>query len=150
MYFLGIDPGKSGGMAFLSSKMGTIKLAKFGSRTEEQIDQLIKGLFPKVVHAAIEKVHAMPGQGVVSMFTFGQSYGFLRGLLVANGIGFTDVTPQRWQKDLNCRTGGDKNVSKRKAQELYPMIADNITHATADALLIATWNEANYYASRKL
>jgi hypothetical protein len=55
--------------------------------------------------------------------------------IVAAGIPFETVTPQKWQKTLGCLTKGDKNVSKRKAQELFPDI--KITHAIADSLLIA-------------
>lgn len=87
--------------------------------------------------ALLEKVHAMPGQGVTSMFTFGKGYGFLRGCLSSGGIPFDDVTPQAWQKALGCLTKGDKNVSKAKAQQLFPHL--KITHATADALLIGEY-----------
>jgi hypothetical protein len=55
--------------------------------------------------------------------------------LTAAGIPFERVRPQVWQKAMSCMTGGDKNVSKRKAQELFPAI--KCTHATSDALLIA-------------
>ena len=75
--------------------------------------------------------------GVVSAFTFGRSYGFLRGLLAANGIKREDVTPQKWQAELGCRSKGDKNVTKAKAQELWPN--EKITHANADAMLIAEY-----------
>lgn len=87
--------------------------------------------------AAIEIVHAMPKQGVTSTFTFGKGYGGLRMALIASGIPFREVQPRAWQKELGCLTGGDKNVSKRKAQQLFPSL--KITHAIADALLIAEW-----------
>ena len=57
--------------------------------------------------------------------------------LTAAGIPFERVRPQQWQKSLGCLTKGDKNVTKRKAQELFPMM--KVTHATADALLIAEY-----------
>jgi hypothetical protein len=57
--------------------------------------------------------------------------------LTAAGIPFERVRPQKWQQAMGCMTKGDKNVSKRRAQELYPQL--KITHATADALLIATY-----------
>jgi len=79
----------------------------------------------------------MPGQGVASSFKFGQGYGSLEMALTAAGIPFERVTPQKWQKALGCLTKGQKNVSKRKAQELFPTM--KVTHATADALLIAEW-----------
>jgi hypothetical protein len=57
--------------------------------------------------------------------------------LVASGIPFERVTPAKWQRELGCLTKGDKNVTKRKAQELFPDV--KVTHANADALLLATW-----------
>lgn len=87
--------------------------------------------------AVLEFVRSSPQMGVVSAFTFGQGYGGLKMALAACGIPYEEVLPAKWQKALGCRTGGDKNVSKRKAQELYPAI--KITHATADALLLATY-----------
>lgn len=87
--------------------------------------------------AYLEQVHSMPGQGVASSFKFGQGYGSLEMALTAAGIPFERVTPQKWQKALGCLTKGQKNVSKRKAQELFPTM--KVTHATADALLIAEW-----------
>ena len=89
----------------------------------------------RVRFGVIEKVNAMPKQGVSSTFTFGTSFGFCQGLLVAAGIRFEFVTPRKWQKALNCLTGGDKNVSKARAQSLFPGV--KVIHANADALLIA-------------
>ena len=57
--------------------------------------------------------------------------------LCAATIPYEEVTPQKWQKALGCRTGGDKNVSKARAQALFPL--QNITHAIADALLLAEY-----------
>jgi hypothetical protein len=75
--------------------------------------------------------------GVKSAFTFGNGYGHLEMALTAAGIPFERVRPQKWQQAMGCMTKGDKNVSKRRAQELYPQL--KVTHATADALLIATY-----------
>ena len=58
---------------------------------------------PKPVMCYLEKVHAMPGQGVTSMFTFGQNYGFLRGLLIARGIPFEEVQPNPWQDFIKVK-----------------------------------------------
>ena len=87
--------------------------------------------------AYIEKVGATPQMGVVSAFTFGRSYGWLLGVLDALRIPYEFVTPQKWQKAMGCLTGGDKNVSKAAAQRLWPSL--KITHANADALLIAEY-----------
>jgi hypothetical protein len=73
--------------------------------------------------------------GVKSAFTFGNGFGHLEMALTAAGIPFERVRPQVWQKALGCLTKGDKNITKRKAQEMFPGI--KVTHATADSLLIA-------------
>jgi Holliday junction resolvasome RuvABC endonuclease subunit len=88
--------------------------------------------------AAIERVHSSPQMGVKSAFTFGNGFGHLEMALTAASIPFERVRPQVWQKALACMTKGDKNVSKRRAQELFPSM--KITHAIADSLLIAEYN----------
>jgi crossover junction endodeoxyribonuclease RuvC len=132
--YMGIDPGASGGIATVGSMIQAFPMPK----TERDLWQLINNLSKQGVDFAyIEKVHAMPKQGVTSMFSFGQNYGMLRGMMIATGIPFDEVTPQKWQKRLECLTKGDKNVSKAKAQQLFPNL--KVTHATADALLIAQY-----------
>ena len=91
--------------------------------------------------ATIEAVHAFPKQGVSSTFKFGVNYGLLRGLMIAGAIPFEEVSPLKWQREMACLSKGDKNITKARAQQLFPGI--KITHATADALLIAE------YARRK-
>lgn len=142
MIFLGIDPGASGGIAFLSSIDAEAQATKM-PETERDAWLAISTWELSKAFAIIEAVHSMPKQGVASSFKFGRSYGFLRGCLIASGIPFEEVTPQRWQKELGCMSKGDKNVTKARAQQLFPGL--KITHATADALLLAeyarrTWN----------
>ncbi|MCQ9208866.1 MAG: hypothetical protein NG712_05760, partial [Omnitrophica bacterium] len=76
-------------------------------------------------------------QGVRSAFTFGKNMGWWEGVLVALQIPFQRVYPLKWQTFMSCRTGGNKNISKARAQELFPKI--KVTHAIADALLIAEY-----------
>lgn len=137
--FIGIDPGKSGGIAALLPD-GQVYLTAKLSETEKDIAEVLKSLDASFTHwpsALLEKVHAMPKQGVSSSFTFGKGYGFLRGLLTALEIPFDDVTPQAWQKAMSCMTGGNKNVSKQRAQQLFPKV--KVCHAIADSLLIAEY-----------
>lgn len=134
MHILGVDPGASGGFALITgSRTGAACWPM--PETERDIFELIANSGAQ--HICIEAVHSMPKQGVASSFKFGRNYGFLRACIIASGVPFENVSPQRWQKALNCLTGGDKNVSKSKAQQLYPHV--KITHAVADALLIATY-----------
>ncbi len=136
MNCMGIDPGQSGGIAVIGTHRSPIHEAWKMPDTEAGVAALLYAATP-IDFAMIEAVHSFPGQGVASSFKFGQGYGFLRGMLVAYGIPFEAVSPQRWQKFMSCMTRGDKNVSKRKAQELFTEI--RVTHAIADALLIAEY-----------
>lgn len=136
--YIGIDPGASGGIAILSE--GVKPYAVKMPETERDVFDTLNSL--KTWHdteavAVIEKVHSMPGQGVASTFTFGKGYGALRMALIALEIPYREITPQTWQKALGCMTKGNKNVSKERAQQLFPML--KITHAIADSLLLAEW-----------
>jgi len=110
--------------------------------------------FKNPIFCYLEKAQAFPGgikfvkcprcsamlktkqaQGVVSTGKFLQQYGTIRGILTALHIPFETITANTWQKALGCQTRGDKNISKAKAQQLFPDI--KVTHAKADALLIA-------------
>jgi Holliday junction resolvasome RuvABC endonuclease subunit len=133
---IGIDPGSSGGIAWITDGKPCVeKMPDTLQDLWELIDQFQER--HTYCKAYLEQVHSMPGQGVASSFKFGQGYGSLEMALTAAGIPFERVSPQKWQKALGCLTKGDKNVSKRKAQELFPTM--KVTHATADALLIAEW-----------
>lgn len=148
-YYLGIDPGQSGAVSIVLDRSVLItpnqKLLclPFKDKTEHEISywfEVLLTAYPRDrIRAAIEKVHSMPGQGVSSSFKFGMSYGFLRGLVVAHKIPFVEVPPQRWQKELNCLSKGDKNVTKAAAHKKWPMVADQIKHSNADSMLIAEW-----------
>lgn len=149
--YLGIDPGASGGLAEVgvSSKRLYVKSTKMPD-TEKDLWNWVEergiGLLEMgdEVFAVIEKVHAMPGNGVSGMFKFGQNYGFLRACLIAASIPFEEVQPRAWQKALGIPPRDKdesgtvwKNRLKAKAQQLYPSVG--VTLATADALLIATY-----------
>jgi hypothetical protein len=139
MITIGIDPGKNGGIAWISDGKPCVEKMP---ETIQDLWDLIEsigyrhpweaGPKPK---AYIESVHSSPQMGVKSAFTFGNGFGHLEMALTAAGIPFERVRPQAWQKAMGCMTGGDKNISKRRAQELFPSL--KITHSTADALLIA-------------
>lgn len=136
MLFIGIDPGVNGGIAALhddGSCAGVWKMPK----TETALFSQLCAFEDHSRCAFLERVHASPQMGVVSAFTFGLGYGALRMGLVAAGIEYADVTPQAWQKALGCRTRGDKNITKRKAIELFPNVG--VCHWNADALLIAAY-----------
>jgi crossover junction endodeoxyribonuclease RuvC len=134
---LGIDPGMSGGFAWLTQTDfgGAMAMPETEADFIEHLKDIVLGNGP--VFAFVEAVHSMPKQGVSSSFKFGVSYGTIRGALAALEVPREFVTPQKWQKAMGCLTRGDKNVSKRRAQELFPSV--KIIHATADALLLAEY-----------
>ena len=144
MIFLGADPGKSGAIAAIDESGNHIEHIE-NSETEADVSEFLLHIYcdnkcPRGaldLRAILEQVSAMPKQGVSSTFKFGQSYGFLRGLLIVHGIPFETVTPAKWQLVMRCRSKGDKNVTKARAQELFPQV--KVTHAIADALLLAEY-----------
>ena len=139
--YIGIDPGKSGSIAAIV-ETGDYRYIHWmkNSETELDLSQWVYDLIGETNEehfAYIENVHSTPQMGVTSAYTFGDNAGFLRGLLTAHQIPFEKVTPQKWQKVMGCLSKGDKNVTKQAAQRLFPR--EKITHANADALLIAEY-----------
>lgn len=144
MITIGIDPGKSGGIAWIDER---------GKMCVEKMPETLADLWELIVSfqinseggcaAYLEQVQGglLAGKkgrmGVTSAFSFGNGFGHLEMALTAAGIPFHRVRPQEWQKAMKCMTKGDKNVSKRRAQELFPEI--KFTHSTADAALIAAY-----------
>jgi crossover junction endodeoxyribonuclease RuvC len=135
MTTIGIDPGKSGGIAWIQDGKACVEKMP---DTLQDLWELLRDIAAEGrCKAYLEQIHSSPQMGVVSSFTFGNGFGHLEMALTAAGIPFERVRPQVWQKAMGCMTKGDKNVSKRKAQELFPQI--KVTHAIADALLIASY-----------
>ena len=139
---IGIDPGKNGGIAWISpdGHSHAIKMPETLrdlwmaiSDLTNWPDLLIESSLKFIAY--IEQVHSSPQMGVKSAFTFGQGFGHLEMALTAAGIPFERVQPKAWQKTMGCLSGGDKNKTKARAQELFPQ--HRITHWNADALLIA-------------
>ena len=140
MTTIGIDPGINGGISWIDST-GGIAVEKMPDTILDlwELIESIKVNAGNAVKAYLETVHSSPQMGVKSAFTFGNGYGHLEMALTAAGIPFERVRPQVWQKEMGCLTKGDKNVSKRKAQELFP--GTKVTHAIADSMLIAAYGE---------
>lgn len=152
MIVLGIDPGASGGLAIVSHAEGFPARVIHAEKMPETPADVLEAVW-KAAHvfdagfAILEKVWAAPTQGrklgASGMFKFGQGYGHLEMALLAIRIPHHKITPQVWQKKLGCLTGGDKNVSKAKAQELFP--DSKVTLAVADAMLLAYfWQFSRY------
>lgn len=150
----GIDPGQSGGIAFLDGRLvvpgfESVCSTAFSAfaypmpETEKDVLDLIVEHEKVIKCAYLESVHSFPGQGVASSFTFGKGYGFLRGVLVARGIPFVDVSPMKWKKAIGLKfTAEDskkdkKNGSKQLAAQWWPHI--KVTHTISEALLICEY-----------
>lgn len=136
---IGIDPGKTGSIAFIH-----------GDQVDFKEFEDIRALYDQVVewnpdYAIIEKVHSMPGQGVASTFKFAYYAGLAEGLVLGLGIPYEFVRPQEWQKGLfGISDGTDKkqrsvNAAKRIIPQASPWLKRKKDHNRADALLIARY-----------
>lgn len=150
---LGIDPGATGAVALLDTHSGELVVSDLpvisvkrtsGARksteiSEAHLAEIIRGLSPDAVW--IERVHAMPKQGVSSSFNFGLAYGIVRGVIGAVGLPMFLVTPNEWKKEF--RLGSDKSASRMLAGRLYPHNASVFSRVRddgrAEAALIATF-----------
>lgn len=153
MIYIGIDPGLHGAMAVISDSVEVfdtpITQIKSGKKNknvyvESHMAELLFPYLLKDVHVGIEKVHAMPGQGVSSMFQMGYGYGLWIGMLAALWLPYTTITPQSWKKYMMDGMGKEKAASCVRAQQLYPHVEVFTPRGRAldgrgDALLIATY-----------
>ena len=135
MIHLGIDPGKGGGISAIWDDGVYAGSASLKAMTNHDVAEWLRQFDLLGCSCLIEKVHSSPQMGVKSAFSFGQSLGFLEGLLTGLQVPYEYIRPQEWQKAMKCLSGGDKNVTKAAAQRLFPMA--KVTHAIADSMLIA-------------
>lgn len=133
--YIGLDPGSTGGIACIRSSgmFDVIKMPK----TAEEIYRALKSFVGSNAVFILEDVHSSPQQGVSTAFKFGYNFGILHGMLAPAPFPYYLVTPQKWQAALNCRTGGDKQVSYDRARELFPNAGKKINKQTAESLLLA-------------
>jgi crossover junction endodeoxyribonuclease RuvC len=150
---VGIDPGASGALAFFDMEQGALEIIDMPVMEIERSGKLKREISPTFLAKAlddfspavayVEKVGAMPGQGVSSMFQFGRGVGMVEGVLAALAIPVYYVTPQQWQKSTGTR--GGKDGSRLRAVELFPkyapLFARKKDDGRADAALIA-WHGA--------
>lgn len=152
MIYIGIDPGKKGAVAIIDPANVTIipwDDEKFVNAMKIVTTLSYKNKPEKAV-AAVEKVGAMPHQGVKSMFSFGHSLGFIEGVLAANRIPYQLVPPAKWKKEFGL-IGKDKREAIIVCKKLFPGInllpterCRTESDGMADALLMAE------YARRKM
>ena len=155
MLIIGIDPGISGAICFFEN--GEIKdvidmpsMAE-GKKNKKQINgsQLfneleirVKDLQKKNIAVVVERVSAMPGQGVTSMFNFGQSYGVIKGICSAMQLPIFFISPSKWKKYYNL-IKTSKDASRAKVIEIFPYISSKLQKKKdsnkAEAILIASF-----------
>ena len=155
MKIIGIDPGLTGAIAVLEDKK-VIELFEMpvmaeGKKNKRQLNsaQLVKLLKDNIdnkkneeVSVVVEQVNAMPGQGVTSMFNFGQSFGAIKGICAALGLPIFFVRPSKWKKHFEL-INASKDSSRTKVIEMYPVLSSRLSKKKdvnkADAILIARY-----------
>ena len=162
MLIIGIDPGISGSICFFQDgkiidvvEMPTMTEGKKnkkqvnGSQIFNEILIRIKKFNKKDIKVVIEQVSAMPGQGVTSMFNFGQSFGILKGICSAMQLPMYFVRPAKWKKYFNL-INSEKDASRTRAIEIFPYFSSHLSRKKdsnkADAILIASF----YYETYKI
>ena len=160
MLIIGIDPGISGSICFFEDgvikdviEMPTMTDGKKnkkqvnGSQIFNEISQRIKKTDKRNIKVVIEQVSAMPGQGVTSMFNFGQSFGILKGICSAMRLSMYFVRPAKWKKYFNL-INSEKDASRTRAIEIFPYFSTELSRKKdsnkADAILIASFYYETY------
>tara|TARA_Y100001980_G_C14501894_1_gene277784 strand:- start:297 stop:791 length:495 start_codon:yes stop_codon:yes gene_type:complete len=162
MLIIGIDPGISGAICFFVDgkvieviNMPTMTEGKKnkkqvnGAQVYNEISKQVKKSESKGIRVIIEQVSAMPGQGVTSMFNFGQSFGILKGICSAMQLPMYFVRPAKWKKYFNL-INSEKDASRTRAIEIFPYFSSQLSKKKdankADAILIANF----YYETYKI
>ena len=164
MKIIGIDPGLSGAIAVMEGNkimdMFDMPVMPEGKKNKRQLNsaQLVKLLKDNIknneeVAIIVEQVNAMPGQGVTSMFNFGQTFGAIKGICAALGLPIFFVRPAKWKKHFEL-INSSKDASRTKAIEMYPSISHQLSKKKdvnkSDAILIARfYNETRFKEETK-
>ena len=160
MLVIGIDPGISGSICFFQDgkindvvEMPTMTEGKKnkkqvnGSQIFNEISNRTLNIDREDIRVVIEQVSAMPGQGVTSMFNFGQSFGILKGICSAMQLPMYFVRPAKWKKYFNL-INSEKDASRTRAIEIFPYFSSELSRKKdsnkADAILIACYFYETY------
>ena len=160
MFIIGIDPGISGAICFFENgKIIEIidmpnmtdgkknKKQVNGAQIYNEISERIKNVPKYEINVVLEQVSAMPGQGVTSMFNFGQSFGVIKGICAAMRLPLHFVRPAKWKKYFNL-LNSEKQASRTKVIEIFPEISNKLSKKKdinkADAILIASFFNNTY------
>ncbi len=154
MLIIGIDPGISGSICFFEDgkiiEVIEMPVMTEGKKNKKQVNgsQIYNEFLKRInnkdddIRVVIEQVSAMPGQGVTSMFNFGQSYGILKGICSAMQLPMFFVRPAKWKKYFNL-INSQKDASRTRAIEIFPYFSTQLSKKKdsnkADAILIASF-----------
>ena len=154
MLIIGIDPGISGSICFFEDgkilEVIEMPVMTEGKKNKKQVNgaQIYNEFLKRInreddeVRVVIEQVSAMPGQGVTSMFNFGQSFGILKGICYAMQLPMFFVRPAKWKKYFNL-INSQKDASRTRAIEIFPYFSTQLSKKKdsnkADAILIASF-----------
>ena len=162
MLIIGIDPGISGSICFFEDGkiIDVLEMPTMteGKKNKRQVNgaQIYNEIFKRInkkekhnIRVIIEQVSAMPGQGVTSMFNFGQSFGILKGICSAMQLSMYFIRPTKWKKYFGL-INSEKDASRTKAIEMFPYFSSQLSKKKdsnkADAILIANF----YYETYKI
>ena len=159
MLIIGIDPGISGSICFFEDgkilEVIEMPVMTEGKKNKKQINgaQIYNEFLKRInnkdneIRVVIEQVSAMPGQGVTSMFNFGQSFGILKGICSAMQLPIYFVRPAKWKKYFNL-INSEEDASRTRAIEIFPYFSSNLSKKKdsnkADAILIASYFHETY------
>tara|TARA_B100000424_G_C22874610_1_gene465696 strand:+ start:104 stop:598 length:495 start_codon:yes stop_codon:yes gene_type:complete len=160
MIIIGIDPGISGAICFLHDgqiiDVFDMPVMNDGKKNKRQINssqifneisKIRDKFINETISVVIEQVSAMPGQGVTSMFNFGQSFGAIKGICAAMQLPMYFVRPAKWKKYFNL-IKSEKQASRTKAIEIFPLISSKLSKKKdinkADAILISSYFYNNH------
>lgn len=147
MIYLGIDPGKKGAIATLYDNGKVVVVPFSGENLRNRLRLLSSDGEP--IRCCLEQVHAMPKQGVTSTFTFGEGFGYIKGMLEAFEIPYQEIPPQKWKKEFGLTNNKAKSIEVCKrlfpAVSLLPTERSRVNNdGMAEAVLMAE------YARRKM
>ena len=160
MYIIGIDPGISGAICFFDNgkiidviEMPTMAEGKKnkkqvnGNQLYNELKKYLSEINIDEACVVVEHVTAMPGQGVTSMFNFGQSFGVIKGICSAMQLPIHFIRPTKWKKYFNL-INTSKDASRSRAIELFPKVSEKLKRRKdsnkADSILIASYYYNTY------
>ncbi len=163
MKIVGIDPGLSGGIAILEDskvlKLFDMPVMAEGKKNKRQLNsaQLVSIIKENIFKSeetavVVEQVNAMPGQGVTSMFNFGQTFGAIKGVCAALNLPIFFVRPSKWKKHFEL-INSSKDSSRTKVIEMYPSLSNQLSKKKdvnkSDAILIARYYSETRFKENK-